>query len=81
MKIRKQEYGKANMVGKNIETLRKERGIKQKDFIAKMQVMGCDINPTSYSKLEGQVRSATDKEIYVISKILGVKMEDLFDEE
>lgn len=81
MKIRKQEYGNANMVGRNIESLRKERGIKQKDFIAKMQVMGCDINPTSYSKLEGQVRSATDKEIYVISKILGVKMEELFDKE
>ena len=79
MKIRKQEYGNANMVGKNIEQLRKERGIKQKDFIAKMQVMGCDINPTSYSKLEGQVRSATDKEIYVISKILNVTMEELFD--
>ncbi len=79
MKIRKQEYGNANMVGKNIEMLRKERGIKQKDFIAKMQVMGCDINPTSYSKLEGQVRSATDKEIYVISKILGIAMEELFE--
>ena len=78
MKIRKQEYGNANMVGRNIESLRKERGIKQKDFIAKMQVMGCDINPTSYSKLEGQVRSATDKEIYVISKILNVTMEELF---
>ena len=79
MKIRKQEYGNANMVGKNIERLRKLKGIKQKDFIAKMQVMGCDINPTSYSKLEGQVRSATDVEIYVISKILGVKMEELFE--
>lgn len=80
MKIRKQEYGNANMVGKNIERLRKQRGIKQKDFIAKMQTMGCDINPTSYSKLEGQVRSATDKEIYVISKILNVSMERLFEE-
>ena len=81
MKIRKQEYGNANMVGKTIEKLRKEKGLTQKDFIAKMQVMGCDINPTSYSKLEGQVRSATDKEIYVISKILNVRMEDLFDTE
>lgn len=80
MKIRKREYGDSNLVGKNIERLRKERGIKQKDFISKMQIMGCDINPTSYSKLEGQVRSATDKEIYIISKILKVKMEDLFDE-
>ena len=78
MKIRKQEYGNANMVGKNIERMRKEKGIKQKDFIAKMRVMGCDINPTSYSKLEGQLRSATDREVFVIAKILGVPMETLF---
>ena len=81
MKIRKQEYGTANMVGKNIERLRKQRGIKQKDFIAQIQVWGCDMNPTSYSKLEGQVRSATDKEIYVISKLLNVNMETLFNVE
>ena len=78
MKIRKKVYGYANMVGKNIEKLRKEKGIKQKDFIAQIQVMGCDINPTSYSKLEGQIREANDKELYVIAKLLGVKMEDLF---
>jgi transcriptional regulator with XRE-family HTH domain len=80
MKLRKKEYGNSNLVGKNIERLRKERKIKQKDFIAKIQVMGCDINPTSYSKLEGQLRSATDREIFAIAKILNVKMEALFDE-
>ena len=79
MKIRKKEYGDANMVGRNIERMRKERDIKQKDFIARIQTMGCDMNPTSYSKLEGQLRSATDIEIYVISKILGVAMEELFE--
>lgn len=81
MKLRKQAYGDANMVGRNIERLRKERGIKQKDFISKMQTMGCDINPTSYSKLEGQVRSATDREIYVIARLLGVPMEALYESE
>ena len=80
MKLRKQEYGKKNLVGKNIERLRKEKGIKQKDFIARIQTMGCDMNPTSYSKLEGQVRSATDWEIYVIAKVLNVTMEELFEE-
>ena len=80
MKIRKQTYGDKNLVGKNIERLRKEKGIKQKDFIAQIQTMGCDMNPTSYSKLEGQVRSATDKEIYVIAKILGVPIEQLFED-
>ena len=79
MKTRKQEYGNCNIVGKNIERLRKERGIKQKDFISKMLIMGCDINPTSYSKLEGQIRSATDKEIYIIARILNVTTDELFD--
>ena len=78
MKIRKKSYGDCNLVGKNIERLRKERGIKQKDFIARIQVAGCDMNPTSYSKLEGQLRMAYDKELYVIAKILNVPMEQLF---
>ena len=78
MKTRKQVYGDKNLVGKNIEALRKEKNIKQKDFIAQIQTMGCDMNPTSYSKLEGQIRSATDKEIFIIAKILGVTIEDLF---
>ena len=81
MKIRKKEYGSANLVGRNIERLRHARGIKQKDFIAKIQIMGCDINPTSYSKLEGQLRPATDREIFTIAKILGVPMEQLFENE
>ncbi len=80
MKLRKQAYGSANMVGRNIERLRKEKGIKQKDFIAKIQVMGCNMNPTSYSKLEGQVRAATDKEVFVIAKVLGVPMERLYED-
>ena len=80
MKTRKQSYGNKNIVGRNIERLRKERGIKQKDFIAQIQIMGCDMNPTSYSKLEGQLRSTVDKEIFVIAKILDVKMEELFEQ-
>ena len=66
------------MVGENVERLRKEKGIKQKDFIARLQTMGLDINPTSYSKLEGQLRISTDKEVYYISKALNVPIEVLF---
>ena len=67
------------MVGRNIELLRKQKNISQKDFISKIQVMGIDMNPTSYSKLEGQLRLATDKEIYVIAKILEVSVDELFE--
>lgn len=79
MKIRRADYGNNNIVGKNIEVLRKQKGIKQKDFISKMQTLGIDINPTSYSKLEGQHRIATDKELYVIAKILDVNIDKLFE--
>ena len=78
MKKRTKLYGDRNLIGKNVERLRKERGISQRDFIARLQTEGLDINPTSYSKLEGQLKCATDKELLYISKILNVKMEDLF---
>ena len=48
MKIRKKEYGSANLVGKNIEALRKAKGIKQKDFIAKMHIALKETAETEY---------------------------------
>lgn len=79
MKQRKKDYGDVNIIGKNVERLRKANGFKQKDFISKLQVMGLDINPTSYSKLEGQIRLATDKEVFLIAKALNVPIEYLFE--
>ena len=79
MKIRSKEYGECNLIGKRVEILRKAQKIKQKDFIAMLQTAGLDINPTSYSKLEGQIRIATDKEVYIIAKILQVPIEKLFE--
>ena len=78
MKTRAQVYGDSNVIGKNVEKLRKERQIKQKDFIAKLQLAGLDINPTSYSKLEGQVRAATDREVFTIAKVLEIDILQLF---
>ena len=81
MKSRTKEYANRNIIGRRVEALRKARGIKQKDFIARLQVAGLDINPTSYSKLEGQIRIATDREVYIIAQVLGVTMEELFPHE
>lgn len=78
MKKRVHKYGSANVIGANVERLRKQRNIKQKDFIASLQLAGLDVNPTSYSKLEGQIRTATDREVYTIAKVLGIPMEELF---
>lgn len=79
IKIRKY-YGTKNMVGAKIEELRQRKRIKQKDFIAQLQIYGVDINPTSYSKLEGQTRIVTDIELYYISKILNIDIKELYNE-
>ena len=42
-----------------------------------MQLLGVDINPSSLSKLEGQMRIATDRELWAIAKILGVTIDSL----
>lgn len=78
MRKRTLKYGDKNIIGKNAERIRKKKDISQKNFIAKLQVEGLDINPTSYSKLEGQLRLATDKEVYIIAKVLNVPIEELF---
>ena len=80
MKTRKKDYGNCNIIGKNAERLRKSQGISQKDFIAKLQLFGLDVNPTSYSKLEGQIRIATDKEVQAIAKVLKVDVNELFND-
>ena len=78
MKTRTKALGNANVVGNCIEKIRLSKKIKQNDFIAQLQSAGLDINPTSYSKLEGQLRQATDLEIYYIAKVLNVNITDLY---
>ena len=81
MKPRKATYGTQNICGANIERIRKNLGMKQTTLISKMQLMGVDINPSSFSKLEGQIRVATDIELKAIATILGVSTDELLKEE
>lgn len=77
MKARILPYGDKNVCGRNIERIRKERGMKQIDLIRRMQLLGVDVNPSSLSKLESQRRIATDRELWAAAKIFQVPMEEL----
>ena len=79
MKPRKLPYGDKNICGANIERIRREKGLKQLEVVAQLQVLGIDINPSSYSKLEGQRRLASDIEVQAIARILEVPIEVLFE--
>lgn len=80
MKPRKISLGDANLIGANVTKLRKLNKMSQKDLAINMQLLGVDINFTSLSKLEGQTRIATDKEVLAIARVFGIKIEDLFKE-
>ena len=78
MKQRKAPLGDKNIIGAKVTKLRKLNYMSQKDLALNMQLMGIDINLSSLSKLEGQTRIATDREVYAIARILNVTADELF---
>lgn len=69
--------GNKNWVGKRIAELRKDRGMSQNDLAIKLQNYGVDIDKNAVQLLEHD-RYVRDMELYVIAKVFGVSMEDLF---
>ena len=77
MKPRKLPLGDMNIIGANITRIRLEKDIKQKDLLAKLQSAGMEISESCLSKIEGQTRMVTDKELVLIANALGVSPKDL----
>ena len=80
-KPRRAPVGRRNIVGAKIVRLRRERNIKQKELVAKLQSMGMDISDTSMSRLEGQTRLVQDFEIPILARALEVSVEWLLRQE
>ena len=79
MRLRKQELGDRNLVGSRVEAVRKQKGMKQKELLAQLQVNGVDMNASGLSKLEGQIRFVTDVELVALADILEVRSEAFAD--
>ena len=77
MKPRSREPGNKNIIGAKIVEIREAKGMKQKDLLSKMQILGTDMSATSLSQLEGQYRAAKDTEILAVSEALGVEITEL----
>ena len=73
----RQSVGNKNIVGQKVYRLRREKCIKQKDFLAKLQTLGLDFSATSLSRLEGQQRIVQDREVVILAEALGVTVEEL----
>ena len=69
--------GDKNIVGQKVSAIRTAKGIKQKDFLAKLQTLGMDISATSLSRLEGQQRLVQDYEVVILAQALDIPLEEL----
>ncbi len=78
MKTRTKPLGEKNIIGAKVTKIRKLNKMSQRELAMNMQLLGVDINLASLSKLEGQTRIATDKEVLAIAEIFRIKTDDLF---
>ncbi len=74
MRLRGQELGVKNLIGARVEFARKNLNMKQKELLAQLQVRGVDLTASALSKLEGQLRYATDVELLALADILSVSV-------
>lgn len=73
--------GKAqNMVGDKVRKLRIEQKMSQQTLSDKLETYAIYICRGSISRIEDKQRTVTDMELYGLAKVLGVSIEELFQE-
>lgn len=75
LKPRKLELGDRNIIGARVTQVRKAKGMKQVELLAKLQLAGVDLSVPALSLLEGQKRPVSDIELNAIADILGVSVD------
>lgn len=68
---------KMNLIGKNVSRIRKQKKMSQQELSAKLELMSVYVCRGSISRLEDQTRTVTDMELYAISQVLQVSVEEL----
>lgn len=72
---------KKNMVGGQVRELRIKKGLSQQALSEQLETLAIYICRGSISRIEDRQRTVTDIELYGLSKILKVPIEDLFEDD
>lgn len=68
-----------NVVGERVETIRKKKGITQKELADTLLKKGVPISTSGLSKIEKKIRRVTDIEIVALAEALEVSVNYLLD--
>ena len=81
LKPRKLELGDRNLIGARVTKARQDKGMKQVELLAKLQLAGVDMSVPALSLLEGQKRPVSDIELNALADILNVSVDWLLGRE
>ena len=70
----------ANIVGNQVRKLRIARKMSQQTLSNKLEMMAIYICRGSISRIEDKQRTVTDIELYGLAEVLGVSIQELFEQ-
>jgi len=68
-----------NLIGANVRKYRKMRRMSQQALSNKLELLGVYVCRGSVSRIEDLSRTVTDIELFALSTVLNVPINDLFD--
>ena len=66
-------------IGQNIQYLRKQSAMTQSQVIAKMNLMGLNISPSTYAKIETNRMNIRVSELMALKTIFNAEYSDFFE--
>ncbi|MBQ7896912.1 MAG: helix-turn-helix transcriptional regulator [Clostridia bacterium] len=72
------ESEKKNLIGANVKKLREKAKMSQRELSVLLEVKGVYVCRGSISRIEDYSRTVTDIELFAISEVLGVNVNELF---
>ena len=70
---------KRNLIGGNLKKYRQLNNLSQRNFIVKLSLLGLNLDQSSLARIETYKREVYDYELLYFSKVLNIKIEDLFE--
>lgn len=68
-----------NLIGDRLRVLRKKHHLSQQQLFERLETQAVYICRGSISRIEDKSRTVTDIELMGLAKVLGVKIQDLFE--
>ena len=72
-------HGEKNLISQRLITLRKERGLSQRDLAQKLQLAGYDMDRNVITRIETNQRYVTDIELKALAQALNTTYSYLID--